>query len=193
MGVEFELKFRASREILDTMEKQAIGQKAVYAMETTYYDTPEGALSARFYTLRRRLENDRSVCTFKFPVAGDARGETELECDTIEAAIPELCKLSGVEELESLTQSGLIPVCGAKFQRTAFTFTWNDSVLELALDRGVLTGGGKEIPLFEAEVELKEGTQDHARAFAVLTAAAYGLKPEHKSKFRRALDLAKGE
>ena len=193
MGVEFELKFRASRESLAAMEEKAIGEKMVYAMETTYYDTPTGALSERYFTLRRRLENRRSVCTLKFPVSGDARGETELECDTIEAAIPALCKLSGIGELEALTQGGLIPVCGARFQRTAFTFTWNDSVLELALDRGVLTGGGKELPLFEAEIELKAGKQEDARAFAMLTAAAYGLKPEAKSKFRRALALAKGE
>ena len=65
--------------------------------------------------------------------------------------------------------------------------------LELALDRGVLLGGGKEIPLCEVEVELKSGAPEDAVAFAETMAKDFGLRPEHKSKFRRALALSKGE
>ena len=193
MGVEFELKFRGSAEALDAIEKDAQGEKQHYHMQTTYYDTPTGALSARKYTLRRRLENDRSVCTLKFPVTEDGRGEFELDCDKIEAAVPTLCKLSGIADLEELAAEGLQPVCGADFHRSAFTLRWNGATLELALDRGKLTGGNRELPIFEVEVELKEGDPQTARAYAALCAAAYGLTPEKRSKFRRALDLAKGE
>lgn len=193
MGVEFELKFRGTAQSLDAIEKDAQGEKAYYHMQTTYYDTPDGALAARKYTLRRRLENGCSVCTLKFPVAGEGRGEFELEHQSIQDALPELCKLSGIADLETLVAPGLVPVCGADFHRTAFTFPWNGATLELALDRGKLLGGNKELPIFEVEVELKEGSQQTARAYAALCAAAYGLTPEKGSKFRRALDLAKGE
>ena len=176
MGVEFELKFRGSAEALDAIEKDAQGKKQHYHMQTTYYDTPTGALSARKYTLRRRLENNRSV-----------------DCDKIEAAVPALCKLSGIADLEELAAEGLQPVCGADFHRSAFTLRWNGATLELALDRGKLTGGSRELPIFEVEVELKEGDPQAARSYAALCAAAYGLTPEKRSKFRRALDLAKGE
>ena len=67
------------------------------------------------------------------------------------------------------------------------------SLLELALDRGVLTGGGREIPLCEVEVELKSGSREAVLAFAKELAQRFDLAPETRSKFRRALALAKGE
>ena len=62
---------------------------------------------------------------------------------------------------------------------------------ELALDRGVLTGGGRELPLCEAEAELKEGSREALVAFGLLLERSFGLVPERLSKFRRALELAK--
>ena len=65
--------------------------------------------------------------------------------------------------------------------------------MELALDRGVLLGGGREVALCEVEVELKDGQPEAAVAFAQELAEKFGLRPEQKSKFRRALALAEGE
>ena len=147
MGYEFELKFRAEKETLDLLRRDVAGEETIYHMHTTYYDTPDGALSAKKYTLRRRLENDTSVCTLKIPTSGDGRGEFEVLCDTIEAALPMLCKLSGVTELENLQ---ITEVCGAQFTRIAKTFTWQGTTMELALDQGMLSGGGRTAPLCEA-------------------------------------------
>lgn len=190
MAIEFEVKFRCTAEAFAQLRRDLPGAERHYAMQTTYYDAPDHALSARHYTLRRRQENEASVCTLKIPAADGGRGEFELECGSIEQAIPELCKLSGVD-LTTLTAGGVVPVCGAKFQRIAKTFQWNGATIELALDQGILTGGGREVPLREAELELKEGSRDTVRTYAAFLAAAYGLEPENRSKFRRALDLAK--
>lgn len=190
MGIEFEVKFRATPEILATLREKTPGPETLLQMQTTYYDTPSGALSARHYTLRRRMENDLSVCTLKTPADGLGRREFEVEKASIEEAIPELCKLSGLEELPSLLSGGIVPVCGARFTRIAKTVTLADCTVELALDQGVLTGGGKEIPLCEAEVELKEGTREAALAYAAQLAVAFGLVQEKESKFRRAQKLA---
>ena len=189
MAVEFELKYRCTPEALALLRADLPGEERRFSMATTYYDTPAGDLSARYYTLRRRQENEVSVCTLKIPAADGARGEFELECATIEEAVPMLCKLSGVE----LPTAGLVPVCGASFTRIAKTFDWNGAVIELALDEGVLTGGGREIPLCEAELELKDGSRSAMETYGAFLSAAYGLTPENYSKFRRALDLAKGE
>ena len=81
-------------------------------------------------------------------------------------------------------------VCGACFTRRAGNFTLRDCVLELALDSGVLLGGGKECPLCELEVEHKEGDRAAVDAFAQELADIYGLQPEVKSKFARALALS---
>lgn len=193
MGVEFELKFRATPEKLAQISRDVPGEVTQIHMQTTYYDTREGALSARFYTLRQRMENDMSVCTLKTPAGGGGRQETEVFCENIEEAIPELCKLSEIPELPTLLQNGVVPVCGARFTRKAKTVVLPGATVELALDEGVLTGGGREIPLCEVEVELKSGSRKAAVMYATQLSVAYGLEQEERSKFRRAQLLAKGE
>ncbi len=192
MATEYELKYRATEDTLAAIDASLVGDTQRYEMRTTYYDTPGRALSARHITLRRRMENETSVCTLKAP-AKLGRDEFQLECDTVENAIPKLCKLSGIAELPSLLAEGVEPVCQARFTRIARTVRFQDTTLEIALDRGVLLGGGKEQPLCEVEVELIEGDPRQAAAYALRLALAYGLEPEKDSKFKRAMALAKGE
>ena len=193
MAVEFEIKFRATPEQQTALRSVLAGEEREYTMRTTYYDTPSGDLSARKYTLRRRMENEKSVCTLKTPAEGLGRNEFELNCAAIEEAIPELCRLSGLPELPGLLAKGVVPFCGAAFQRTAITLERPDCVLEIALDRGVLTGGGREQPLCEIEVELKSGDREGAMAYGKMLQAAYGLTQEPLSKVQRARALARGE
>ena len=193
MGVEYERKFRAAPERLAQLKKVFFQAQTHFDMETTYYDTPNGDFSARHWTVRRRMENEKSVCTFKFPVDTVGRGEFEVENDSIEAGVLELCKLSGKEELAVLAKGGLVPVCGAKFHRTAVPVTWGNTLVELALDEGVLLGGGKELPLTEVEAELKAGSRQDVDLFATYLQATFSLQPETRSKFARAKMLAKGE
>lgn len=193
MGIEFELKFRSTALQQVLLMKKFPQESQSFAMETVYYDTPDSALSRRAYTLRRRMENDLSVCTLKVPSGIYGRGEFEVNCPTIESAIPELCKLSGIADLPALLEKGITPICGAKFTRIAKTVVLRDCTVELALDSGILSGGGKEIPLCEVEIELKEGKAEAVIAFGKQLAEEYALTPEQKSKFVRARALAMGE
>lgn len=193
MGIEFELKYRATPEILTRVAAEVEICPQSLAMATTYYDTQDRALSARKCTLRRRLENAVSVCTLKMPAGSQGRAEYEIECECIEKAIPELCKLSGFEKLQALADSGLQAVCGARFQRLAIPVDLGDATAELALDTGVLIGGGKEETFHELEIELKSGNRDAVVSYAKALALRYGLVPEHQSKFRRASLLAGGK
>ena len=193
MSVEYELKFKADPDGQQAILESVGGQEARFSMETVYYDTPNGDLSAKKYTLRKRKENDTWVCTLKTPAQGNGRGEWETICNRIEDAIPVLASMGAPEDLLSLTSSGVQEICGARFDRIARTLVFEDGVLELAVDRGVLTGGGKEIPLCEVEVELKEGQIALADHYAKVLAHKFGLVPEKYSKFCRALALAKGE
>jgi len=190
MGIEFELKYRATDAQLEAIRAD-FGPFREIAMATTYYDTPDGSLSARKWTLRRRLENGASICTLKTPGGRGERRELETECDDILAAVPILCKLGAPAELETLTQTGVVAVCGARFTRLACLVEAGDCKIELALDQGALLGGGSAIPLCEVEAELKEGSKDAAMVFGAFLAAKYGLVPESKSKFKRALELAR--
>ena len=190
MGWEFELKYAANPEQQAALQRDFALTWQEFAMETTYYDTASGDLGRLHWTLRRRFENGRSICTVKTPSPDGGRGEWELEYDNIMDAIPELCKLGAPHTLMICAAMGVQEVCGARFTRQAATLEIEGAVVEIALDRGVLTGGGKEIPLCEIEVELKEGSDAAAIAFAAGLAEKYGLKTEHRSKYRRALNLA---
>ena len=191
MGIEYELKFRADEQALQSVEAAFAGKKTPYEMQTTYYDTKELALSARKYTLRRRLENGVSVCTLKTP-AKAGRQETEVLCNDIRTAIPELCKLTGSQELSMLVQGGLIPLCGAQFHRIAIEVSYEGTLLELALDKGILFSGSNTVPLCEIEVELKSGEAEKTDRFARELACRFGLVNEPDSKFRRASALYEG-
>ena len=192
MGVEFELKYKATEENQQAILAAYPGGWETISMETTYYDTPDGDLSALRYTLRRRFENGVSVCTVKTPAEGGGRGEWEVNCDSIEDAIEKLCKLGGPENLVDLAKKGLAPQCGARFTRQALGLRNSQGQVELALDKGILFAGSREIPLCEVEVELKAGTPGFAAGFGKQLAEAYGLEPEPMSKFQRAKALKEG-
>ena len=189
MGYEFELKYSATAEALAAVRSQLQLPWQTITMETTYYDDPLHRLSNLHYTLRRRLENGVSVCTLKTPMPDGGRGEWEVCCDTIEAAIEELCKLGAPEDLRTLTALGLFPSCGARFSRQAATVDIDGTQMEIALDQGILFGGGRECPLCELEVELKSGSKDAAIRFAQELASRYSLIPQSKSKVARATEL----
>ena len=188
MGLEFELKYTAASDTLRTLASE-FGDFASISMETTYFDTADRRLSAQKMTLRRRFENGVSVCTLKTPAASYGRGEWDAQADWSEEAVRQLFDKAGQPPVpfEALT-----PVCGAKFTRLAKTVELPDCILELALDEGILFGGGKEIPLCEVEVELKEGAQEAVIRWALALANLHGLTAENASKFKRALALAEG-
>ena len=187
MGREFELKFRADVDAISEIAEK-YGIFTSISMETTYYDTAARTLSARRCTLRRRMENGVSVCTFKCPHRDGGRGEWEAEAPSIVEGLPKLCQAGA--DLLQIAAEDLVQVCGARFTRLAKTLAVPGGTLELALDRGVLLGGGRELAFAEVEVELKEGSDEAATAFAKQLAETFRLVPEPKSKFARALALA---
>ena len=189
MPKEFELKYRADDAAIDAIRVH-YGDFREISMETTYYGTPSGSLSNRRWMLRRRMENNVSVCTLKTPGGAHTRNEYEVEAADIHAAIEPLCDLGAPEELKALVKEGLVSICGAKFTRLAKTLVLEDLTVELALDQGCLTGGEKVLPLCEVEAELKQGTEAAAAAFGEALSVRFGLAPESRSKFARALALA---
>ena len=191
MGREMEWKFKAAPEQLAQLAEDFTDLQET-RMETTYYDSPFRRLAFLRWTLRRRMENDTAVCTLKTPAEDGARNEWEVECGNIMRAIPMLCQLGAPMELMAVSVSGVIPVCGAKFTRRWKQLTLEDCTVELALDTGVLTSSGRELPFGEVEIECKDGAEESAARFARKLADTYGLIPEEKSKFARALALSTG-
>ena len=159
-------------------------------METTYYDTFDGKMANYHWTLRRRMENGKSVCALKTPGENGATGEWEVEESSIMRAIPKLCQLGAPWILLEFTVSGLGPICGARFTRLAGLMEGEGCTLELALDEGILTGGSRTEEFAEVEVELKEGSEESAVLFARMLAVTFSLTPEPEAKVVRARKLA---
>ena len=189
MAVEYELKYRATPQTLERIQADFPGNYTVTEMTTTYYDTPGHDLSKLFWTLRHRREGDKHICTLKTPAGIDGRCEYEWSCETIQEAIPHLCRLSGSSALSQLAERGLVETCGARFTRTTRRLIAGSTMAELALDSGVLVNGDKELPFAEVEVELKQGFREEADVMGYLLCSAYDLVPENKSKFARAKEL----
>ena len=192
MGREFELKYQAAPAQFAALKADFPDLHPI-TMETTYYDTFDGKMGNYHWTFRRRMENGKSVCALKTPGEDGGTGEWEVEETSIIMSVPKLVKAGAPWLLAEFTVSGVVPVCGAAFTRLAGLVEFQGAQLEIALDEGVLTGGGRKMPLMEVEVELKSGEDAAAIAFGAQLAEKYGLTPGGASKYRRALGLARGE
>lgn len=153
-------------------------------METTYYDTEDGALSARKCTYRLRKENGVSVITLKTPGEGYARGEWAWEGEYLDEAPEKLAGLGAPEELvQLLREAEPVIVCGAKFTRITALLHLDGADCEICGDIGSLIGGGRQEPLCELELELKSGSEAVMLDYAHALAEKYRLSEERKSKF----------
>ena len=189
MGKEFELKYAATAAQLEILKDRYPHLRPI-AMETAYYDNAAGDFSRLKWTFRRRMENGISVCTLKTPLQGLGRAEFEVESADLPEAVPKLIAQGAPAQLLALVAGGIAESCGARFTRLAGLLELPGCTAELALDEGVLLGGGRELPFLEVEVELKEGSEEAVTAFAEALAAELGLVPEYKSKVARARRLA---
>ena len=191
MGMELEWKFAADGDTLPAIMAGRPGSWQEIRMETRYFDTPDGALAARRWTLRLRRENGVAVACLKTPGPQGARGEWEWHGDSLPMAVEQLIAQGAPEELATLTDGhDLQEVCAAAFLRLSAPVTLAGATAELALDRGTLRGGGLTAPLCEVEVEHKTGDPAVSAAFAASLAGEFNLQGEPRSKFARALALA---
>ena len=188
MGREFELKYQAAPETIAAI-REKFGEFTPISMETTYFDTEDLALRKRKWTLRQRLENGKSVCTVKTPLPDGSRGEWEVENADLTAGVTQLCAMGAPGEILDYVNHGIAPFCGARFTRLAKNIALSGGSVELALDEGVLLGGGQELPFAEVEVELKSGEDSVAQTFAEALAKEFDLKEQPKSKLARAMAL----
>ena len=168
-----------------------LGALRTVRMETVWYDTGDGALGARGFTLRLRREDGRPVCTLKGPSAGLSRLELEREAESVEAGA---ALLLAEEALPAAARAALAAplreVCAARFSRRAARYDDGALCFELSFDSGLLRCGAMEGPLCEMELELLSGTEEALRAFGEHLAAVHGLPVCAVGKKSRALALA---
>lgn len=169
-------------------------------MRSTYYDTADGVLSQRKWTLRLRDEGGNLVAAFKTANTSDdigffTRNEWQCSTDSIENAIPMLIEQGAPQELATLLKDApLREVCGAEFDRTAAYLFMDDGIrIELAGDYGILFAGDKQEPICELELELLYGDAGSLPPLCSQLLGDYGLHEEKRSKYQRAKALAETE
>ncbi|MFN7097447.1 MAG: inorganic triphosphatase, partial [Gammaproteobacteria bacterium] len=76
------------------------------------------------------------------------------------------------------------------FQRTTWDIAFNDStMIEVALDQGVVTAGTRIDTIQEIELELKNGNPELLKTVAKLFELELALTPESRSKAARGFAL----
>lgn len=166
-------------------------------MRSTYYDTADGVLSQRKWTLRLRDEGGHYVAAFKTANMSDdagffTRNEWQCNAEDIYAAIPMLIDQGAPRELKSLLKdSPLVVTCGAEFDRKAAYLFMDDGVrIEMAGDLGYLFSGDKKQPICELELELLYGDAGSLPPLCSQLIEHYDLHEEQRSKYQRARALS---
>jgi inorganic triphosphatase YgiF len=164
---------------------------------TTYYDTPEGALRKAGYSLRLRRKGRRCLQTVKHKGADSggfsARAEWERKVDG-PALDFEGLKATPVGEIltKKKLRERLAPVSETRVARTTWLLKREGSTIELILDEGEVSGGGRAEPICEIELELKKGERRQLFELAREIGRAVPLRMGVMSKSERGFELVDG-
>lgn len=156
-------------------------------MKTEYLDTKDALAASRGVSLRRRIENGRSVLYAKCNLCTSGelsvRGEWQVDGDDLNLAAGLLSKVGAPTEfLEGLP----LEVCGrVSFTRYEAEVTLSNGLsFSLSFDEGAF---GKSTPFSEIELELLSGDADELLRFGRELAKKHSFTPEHRSKYARSL------
>lgn len=203
MATEIEMKMKVpdeatmARVLADpTLQEFMLDPPQVKQMSSIYYDTANGDLSARKWTLRRRVEGDQVIVAMKTANISTEFGvftRSEWQCATenVEDAIPMLIDQGAPPELKNILKGqSLVERCRAEFRRTSVYLYMEEGVrIEMVGDVGQLSGGGQNEPICELELELLFGGSEALPPICNRLAEEYGLVNENRSKYERAAAL----
>jgi inorganic triphosphatase YgiF len=190
MSSEVELKLELSSEAA----KRLLGFKAlakpdnVLNQTSTYFDTEDHKLFQKGFTLRIRRTGDAHVQTVKAVGRSRslfARSEWEMSLESDEPILDHSSPLKMVfgDELS------VSPAFNVEIERRLWTIDENGSQIEVAIDRGSVTSGDRSTPVWEAELELKDGNQKDLFVFARKIEAVTPIRFGVRSKAERGFAL----
>lgn len=195
LEVKLELKDQAQiEEIKAFVERYREGLWEDIIMKAVYYDTTEGFLQARKMAYRVRQENDIFVATYKSGKINEQgvfeRVEINRVVESIEPDINVFESTAIWDTLKATQAATFVPVVITDFTRQCVLLSWQDTLMELAIDIGFVQGKEQREPLCEVEIELKAGSQEHLLALKTQLVKAFSLQPSLVSKYKKGLILA---
>jgi len=169
-------------------------------MKAAYFDTEDLILLRHNIALRIRSEGERTIATLKWREDDDGIGglyiRSEINIPVTDktcffAPDPAIFKESaeGKDLLDILEEKPLINIIDMIFTRKCIRIDYEKSILEIALDEGVIVAGVKSMQFRELEIEIYSGNKEDLLAVGKHMADKYRLEPELKTKFTRGIEL----
>ena len=197
---EFELKFEIPASSLKRVSAAVHAAKPqLQNLRAFYFDTADGALANNGLVLRMRKEGDDWVQTAKAArsnVLDRLEHNVNIKNDSLKFSAKSGAKASIVPSIDlsrhdselvgkkiasaiKLSRNAAKPILITQYetdvQRLTFLVTHLGSVIEVALDQGLVVNGARSAELCELEIELKEGKPEHAVALARIWRTKYDL------------------
>lgn len=164
-------------------------------MEAIYYDDINGTIKKIRGALRKRKQNEDSICCLKIEQKSDnnckKRKEYEIKEDNIYKALEQFPNIGAPRELcEKIRKEKLIELCILKFYRNAYELKIKENcILELSFDKGMMIRGEKKQNFIEIELEFKNGDEKSFHIYANELESKFDLKTQPLSKIARAMNL----
>jgi len=179
----------------DLISRCVIGPGQEKRLHSVYYDTAEHTLAENGFSLRVRRDGDTFVQTLKF-APQEEKSFSRHEWETpLQGSAPELSDFPGSAlgpVAARLRAKALVPLCSSTVRRRVIPIGFKESILELALDEGVIAAGERERPISELEIEVKKGDATRLYELALELLDLVPLRWSTESKFKRGFALAQG-
>ena len=196
-ATEVELKLAGDRRALSAAFAGLAGDAVcTRALRSTYYDTPDGALWRRGYTLRVRETgaDGGPLMTLKEERGGGLeRGEWNARVPSPRpqlALLPDEVRQSAMGGIDA---RGLAPRFVTDVERRSAGVRTGGARVEVSLDTGRVVAGDRELPVAELEFELLSGPASGLLAAARLTVEERRLVVRTRSKAARGMTLLTGD
>lgn len=160
MTEETELKLELTMEGASLVEASSLlpGKPSSVEQHSIYFDTPDGLLSKTGLSLRIRQSNGARVQTVKGDGAKAAglfvRSEWEQSVDDDR---PILDDTTPIHALLGEKVHEIAPIFEVQINRQIWVVQEDETLIEVALDRGEVIAGDRRVSICEIELELKAG------------------------------------
>lgn len=193
--IELKLEFDpAETEGVTRRASSALGapREVARRLSSTYYDTRKHALHRRGVSLRLREDGDRRVQTLKASRGAGLLDRAEWESETT-GDRPNIGAFPDGEPRRILKARGALdPVFETNVERTIWSVQEGASDVEIALDTGTVSAGGRQVQVAEVELELKHGSARDLFGIARRLAKDGQLRIGVRSKSERGYALLDG-
>ena len=194
-AIETELKFRLGPGAVVRLSGHPAlqGEQTTDHLRSVYFDTPDGVLRAAGYGLRVRATGQGFVQTLKRQTAPGQTARDEWETPVASEALDfAALKATPARQLLKGRRRDLSPRFATTVVRRVRMVRLDGALIEAAFDAGDLSAGDRREPIYELELELKEGDPAALFTLARRLARDLAIVPVFESKAERGWRLADG-